>query len=78
MPLRIEVLSRSHRTIAAGFQNQHESLAQYIKRFALRHTEKDLLARTYVAVDDVGSAPPRLAGYFSLSTVSVERASVAK
>src|SRR5262249_14356710 len=38
--------------------------------------EKDLLARTYVIIDEQGDKR-RLAGYFSLATASVERASVA-
>ncbi|MBX3250816.1 MAG: GNAT family N-acetyltransferase [Myxococcales bacterium] len=37
----------------------------------MRHAERDLLARTYLAIDG-----DRLAGYFSLATVSVERASL--
>lgn len=77
MALRIEVLGRQHRKLLADFENQYASLVDYLKRFALRHAEKDLLSRTYVAMDSVGGAD-RLAGYFSLSTVSVERASVTK
>jgi GNAT superfamily N-acetyltransferase len=77
MALRLEVLGRQHRALLAGFQNQQASLVDYLKRFALRHAEKDLLSRTYVAIDATGDAE-RLAGYFSLSTVSVERASVAR
>jgi GNAT superfamily N-acetyltransferase len=74
--IRIESVTRAHRALLSSFQNQHPSLREYLTRFALRHAEKDLLSRTYLAVD---GAPPneRLAGYFSLSTVSVERASVA-
>jgi GNAT superfamily N-acetyltransferase len=75
MALRIVALGPAHRTLAADFENQHRSLVEYLQRYALRHARKDLLARTFVAVDDT-SAGPRLAGYFSLSTVSVERASV--
>jgi GNAT superfamily N-acetyltransferase len=76
MPVRIEALGASHRQLLAGFQNQHASLVDYLKRYALRHSRKDLLARTYLAIDDVAGGP-RLAGYFSLATVSVDRASVA-
>jgi GNAT superfamily N-acetyltransferase len=74
--IRIESVTREHRALLATFQNQHPSLVEYLTRFALRHAEKDLLSRTYLAVD---GAPlkERLVGYFSLSTVSVERASVA-
>lgn len=57
------------------FENQHASLTEYIRRYALRHQEKDLLARTFVAVDTVESQE-RIAGYFTLTTTFVERASV--
>jgi GNAT superfamily N-acetyltransferase len=75
MALRIEALGPGHRALVADFENQHPSLVEYLRRYALRHAKKDLLARTFVAVDDAPSGP-RLAGYFSLSTVSVERASI--
>jgi len=75
MALRIEALDPVHRTLVTDFENQHRSLVEYLQRYALRHATKDLLARTFVAVDDT-STGHRLAGYFSLSTVSVERASV--
>jgi GNAT superfamily N-acetyltransferase len=73
--LRIERLERRHRGALKGFQNQAPSLVHYLRRFALRHAEKDLLARTYLALDDV-DGKERVAGYFSLATVSVERDSV--
>jgi GNAT superfamily N-acetyltransferase len=76
MSLRIQPLDRSHRPLLADFQNPHPSLVEYLRRYALRHAEKDLLARTYVAIDS-GTGVPRLAGYFSLTTVSVERESLA-
>jgi GNAT superfamily N-acetyltransferase len=74
---RIEALERRHRPLFEGFQNQEASLVEYLRRFALRHAEKDLLSRTYLAIDEAGGAV-RIAGYFSLTTVSVERASVEK
>jgi GNAT superfamily N-acetyltransferase len=77
MAVRIEALGRAHRALCADFQNQHPSLVEYIKRYALRHAEKDLLARTYLAIDARGGVE-RLAGYFSLATVSVDRASVTR
>ena len=73
MPARIEALGPGHRPLLTGFQNQHPSLVEYLQRYALRHARKDLLARTFVAIDDAPTGP-RLAGYFSLATVSVERA----
>ncbi|TCT21169.1 GNAT family N-acetyltransferase [Thiobaca trueperi] len=76
MTIRIEPLNRAHRPLLTDFQNPHSSLAEYLRRFAWRHAEKDLLARTYVVID-AGIDPPRLAGYFSLTTVSVERDAVA-
>ena len=75
MSLHIEPLDRDHRPLLANFQNPHTSLVDYLRRYALRHAEKDLLARTYVAIDS-GTGAPRLAGYFSLTTVSVERGSL--
>jgi GNAT superfamily N-acetyltransferase len=77
MPVRIEALGPGHRPLLTGFQNQHPSLVEYLKRYALRHATKDLLARTFVAIDDA-PAGPRVAGYFSLATVSVDRASAGK
>lgn len=73
--LRIEPLAHEHRSLLKGFKSQHPSLVEYLQRYALRHVEKDLLARTYLALDDREGR--RVAGYFSLSTVSVERGSVA-
>ncbi len=75
MAIRVETLDRKHRALLGGFQNQHASLADYLKRFALRHAEKDLLSRTFLALDETAQ-DTRVAGYFSLATVSVERASV--
>lgn len=75
MPLRIEVLGRQHRALLGDFQNQHASLVDYVRRFALRHAEKDLLARTFLAIEGAVGAE-RLAGYFTLATASVERSSV--
>ncbi|MBI2377583.1 MAG: GNAT family N-acetyltransferase [Deltaproteobacteria bacterium] len=72
---RIEALARKHRPLLKSFSNQAPSLVEYLHRYALRHSERDLLARTYLAIDADGSVE-RIAGYFSLTTVSVERASV--
>ena len=77
MALRLEPLNRSHRPLLADFQNPQASLVEYLTRYALRHAEKDWLARTYLALD-AGAGVPRLAGYFGLAMVSVERASVAR
>lgn len=75
MTPRVEPLARKHRALLGEFRNQHVSLVEYLRRYALRHLKKDLLARTYVALDE-GGPVPRIAGYFSLSTVSIERTSV--
>lgn len=72
---RIEALERRHRSLLKGFRNQEASLVEYLRRFALRHAEKDLLSRTYLAIDEKEGVE-RIAGYFSLATVSVEHASV--
>lgn len=77
MALLLEPIGRIHRPLLADFQNPQVTLVEYLKRYALRHTEKDRLARTWLAIDeDLGT--PRLAGYFSLATVSVERAAAAR
>jgi hypothetical protein len=47
MPLQIAVLGRQHRALLEDFRNQHPSLVDYPRRFALRHAEKDLLVRTF-------------------------------
>jgi GNAT superfamily N-acetyltransferase len=75
MPFRIEVLGRQHRVLLEDFRNQHQSLVDYLRRFALRHAEKDLLGRTYLAIEET-AVGERLAGYFTLATASVERTSV--
>jgi len=75
VPLRVEVLDRRHRSLLRDFRNQHDSLVDYLNRYALRHAEKDLLARTFLAID-AASERERLAGYFMLATASVERARI--
>jgi GNAT superfamily N-acetyltransferase len=70
--MRIEALAAGHNRLLAGFQNQHPSLAEYLARYALRHAKKDLLARTFLAIDET-AAGPVVAGYFSLAAVSVDR-----
>jgi GNAT superfamily N-acetyltransferase len=75
MPFRIEVLGRHHRGLLEGFRNQHRSLVDYLQRFALRHAEKDLLARTFLVIEGAAGAE-RVAGYFTLATASVERTAV--
>ena len=74
---RIEVLERRHRPLLRDFQNQEQALVDYLRRFALRHAEKDLLSRTFLVLDEVAGTQ-RVCGYFSLATVSVERISVAR
>lgn len=75
MPVRVVPLTRHHRPLLKGFQNQHASLVEYLQRYALRHAEKDLLARTFLAIDRTEGGE-RIAGYFTLATASVERRSV--
>lgn len=78
MALRLEPLNRSHRPLLTDFQNPQASLTDYLQRYALRHAEKDLLARTYLALDAGVGGVVRIAGYFSLATVSVERTAIAR
>lgn len=73
--LRLEVLGRKHKALLHGFENQEESLVVYLKRFALRHAERDLLSKTYLAIHTL-NGEDRIAGYFSLTTVSVLRSSL--
>ncbi len=77
MALRLEPIRRAHRPLWADFQNPQATLVEYLRRYALRHAEKDHLARTWLAIDEDGGMS-RLAGYFSLATVSVERAAAAR
>lgn len=74
MAISIEPLERRHRPLLGDFDNQHPALVEYLQRFALRHAEKDLLARTFVAVHTAARGP-RIAGYFTLATAGLERAS---
>ncbi|MEX1362267.1 MAG: GNAT family N-acetyltransferase [Nannocystaceae bacterium] len=74
MMLRIEALGQRHRPLLSSFENQHPSLTEYLRRYAWRHQQKDLLARTFLAVDEV-DASERIAGYFTLTTTFVERIS---
>lgn len=76
MPVGIHLLGRQHRPLLRNFTNQQRSLVDYLKRFALRHAERDLLSRTYVAIDARPDGD-RVAGYFTLATASVERTSLA-
>jgi GNAT superfamily N-acetyltransferase len=75
VPIRIVPLTREHRPLLKGFRNQHTSLVEYLQRYALRHAEKDLLARTFLAIDR-REGGERIAGYFTLATASVERRSI--
>ena len=71
--LRIEPLNSGHRKFFKDFRNQEPSLVEYILRYALRHMKKDYLSWTYLAID---SSHGKLAGYFTLSVLSVERKSL--
>lgn len=70
MAFRIVPLTREHRALVRTFRCQHESLNAFLHRFALRHLERDLLSRTYLAIDDDAK---QVGGYFSLTTASVDR-----
>lgn len=70
MPISIVPLSRGHRPLLKTFRCQHPSLNEYLQRFALRHSERDLLSRTFIALDEKAG---RIAGYFSLAMASVDR-----
>jgi GNAT superfamily N-acetyltransferase len=70
---RIERLSSHHKKLLGDFRNQEKSLSEYISRYAVRHMSKDYLSWTFLAIDNGNN---KLAGYFSLAVVSVERTSV--
>lgn len=74
--IRIDVLEPKHKSLLKQFRNQEPSLEQYLRRFALRHSSKDLLSKTYLAILPLSSQEEQVAGYFSLSAVSVDRATV--
>lgn len=71
--LAIEPLGRSHRRLVSEFRNQHPGLVEYLRRYALRHTERDHLSRTFVAIHTLPEGQRRVAGYFSLAAASLER-----
>ena len=70
--VRLELLSREHRALVAGFENDEPALVTYLRRWALRHQERDGLGRTWLAIDEV-DGELRLAGFFSLAAASLER-----
>lgn len=72
MSVRLELLARGHRSLIAGFENDEPELVTYLRRWALRHQERDSLGRTWVAVDQVDDQQ-RLAGFFTLAAASLER-----
>lgn len=76
LPLRIEKIARHHRSLLKDFQNQHESLATYPRRFGLRHATRDLIGGTFLVIVTDDDGDDRLAGYFSLTTTSLAREQV--
>lgn len=72
--VRIELLCKKHRQLIKQFECRNEAMTVYLKRYAFRHAERDILARTYVAIHR--AKEKRLAGYFSMAATSVTRASI--
>lgn len=72
MSVSLELLSTDHRGMVSAFENEMPELVTYLRRWALRHQERDRLGRTWVAVDK-GPDGPRLAGYFTLAAAALER-----
>ncbi len=70
--VRLELLSRDHRSLVSAFDNDEPELVTYLRRWALRHQERDRLGRTWIAIDDAAGVQ-RLAGFFTLSAASLER-----
>jgi len=73
--VRLERLKGSHRPLLRAFENDVPELVTYIRRWALVHQERDHLGRTWLAVDGEEGAR-RLAGYFTLSAATIDRALV--
>lgn len=69
MSVRLERLSREHGASIAGFENDEPELVVDLRRWALRHQQRDGLGRTWVAID----GRSRLAGFFTLAAASLER-----
>ena len=72
MSIQLELLARDHRPIVAAFQNDESELVTYLKRWALRHQERDGLGRTWLAVHEV-DGERRLAGFFTLAAAGLDR-----
>ncbi len=65
-------LGREHRQALDAFECDAHELVVYLRRWALRHQERDRLGRTWLAITQE-DAEPRVAGYLSLAVASVER-----
>lgn len=72
MSARVVRLTAEHRRLLDGFENDSHELVVYLRRWALRHQERDRLGRTWLALDESESGT-RLAGFFTLSAASVAR-----
>ncbi len=73
MTLRVVPLGTEHRRLVDRFETDAPELAVYLRRWALRHQERDRLSRTWIALDGDG-ATGHIAGWYALSVASVERA----
>lgn len=71
--LRVEPIGKHHRPILVDFKNQHEALANYPRRIAKRHLRHDLVGGTFLAILTDDQKHERVAGYFSMTTASLER-----
>ncbi len=70
--MRLTPLAREHRPLLSQFQCRSPELVVYLRRFALRHQQRDRLSHTHLAL--TGTPPEeRLAGWFSLAAASVDR-----
>lgn len=70
MAIRLELLTREHRHLVKGFSNQHDSLQEYLHRFASRHASASL-SKTWLAIDETPGSAPRIAGYFTIALTNV-------
>lgn len=75
--VRIVPIHPSHRAVIKRFDCGEESLNTYLKRFAERHSLKDQVSKTYLALVELGEGRQEVGGYHSVSACSVDAALVA-
>jgi GNAT superfamily N-acetyltransferase len=64
--------NKAHKEMLSRFECGVESLETYLSRFALRHSTRDGLSRTYLALAHPAKGPVEVAGYYSVSSCAVD------